>query len=495
MNRNMAAKALAVLMGICFLFPSAAQAQQDGSFAPHIPGHGSVSLVGMNGEMTTESLLTKDHSLGGAQTDCASLGIGPCAQDAPDAGISHVFAWSVLPLCNKQNSGYCVSSVNIYKSGENPKPASYIGQSEGNKFRAQPSYNLPEGGGALVFNAPGVPHSGGATTYAVVASYVSFCSGPSYKCVYNSFYLNVQPFTSNGRNQTSYIGAEKFDFSPGTRVGVTLQVPESVGGWFAGRLLDPTLTITPLKGEHGFIQMQVDAEALDVNRISASVPNDSYTPHMKALNIPPDGIVAIESGSDEAINFVEELRPFVSDKSTGRQSVWQLKAIFIQNSICYPTGQVNGLVTTNAVGYSWNPPVFSDGFLNYKMAGLHYNKDGTIAHGTYDLIMRSDVARCLYGFSNAPISASVQIIAADGTNENIATSVVAERDGWLKIAAYGFTFSSPTARVKIQVAKGTSSIGQTKQPRSTLVCQKGSKKVKISGMKPQCPKGWKKAAN
>lgn len=494
MIRKIVSKALAVLIGIFVLFPNAAQAQQDGSFAPHIPGNATVSLVGMNGEMTTESNLIKDHNLGGAQTDCAALGSGPCAENAPDAGISHVLAWAVLPLCNEKNSGYCVSSVDIYKTGQTPKPAKYLGQSQGNKFKAQPEYNLPEGGGPLVFDAADVPHAGGGTTYAVIASYVLFCNGPSYKCMYNSFYLNVQPFTSNGTNPTSYIGAEKFDFTSGTRVSVTLQMPDSVGGWFAGRVLDPNLNISPLKGHTGFIEMHLDAAALDVNRISANVPNDSFTPQMKALNIPPDGGAAIESGSAKAITFVDELRPFVSDRSTGRQAIWQLKAIFIENAICYPPDQVNGLVTTNAVGYSWNPPAFQDGFLNYKMAGLHYNKDGSLAHGTYDLIMRSDVARCLYDFSNAPLSATVQIIAADGKNEEVATSVVSEKDGWLKIAAYGFTFSSPTARVKIQGEKSKNSSGAAKQTLGTLTCQKGSKKVKVSGNRPQCPKGWKKVA-
>lgn len=68
--------------------------------------------------------------------------------------------------------------------------------------------------------------------------------------------------------------------------------------------------------------------------------------------------------------------------------------------------------------------------------------------GTYDLVLRSDAARCLYGFSSAPVSATVTIAGANG-NENLATTVVAEKNGWLKMKAAGFTFSEKNIKVKL----------------------------------------------
>jgi hypothetical protein len=38
-------------------------------------------------------------------------------------------------------------------------------------------------------------------------------------------------------------------------------------------------------------------------------------------------------------------------------------------------------------------------------------------------------------------------------SKNIATTVVSEKNGWLKMAAYGFTFSKKTIQVKITKAK------------------------------------------
>jgi hypothetical protein len=62
--------------------------------------------------------------------------------------------------------------------------------------------------------------------------------------------------------------------------------------------------------------------------------------------------------------------------------------------------------------------------------------------------MRSDTARCLYGFSKAPLSATVSVTNDKG-NKTMATTVVSEKNGWLKMAAYGFTFSKKTIKVKI----------------------------------------------
>jgi hypothetical protein len=76
----------------------------------------------------------------------------------------------------------------------------------------------------------------------------------------------------------------------------------------------------------------------------------------------------------------------------------------------------------------------------------------TEALGTYDLVMRSDVARCVYGFSKAPVSATIQVVGSGG-EEKVATTIVSEKNGWLKLAAYGFTFSEKEIRVTLDQVK------------------------------------------
>jgi hypothetical protein len=115
-------------------------------------------------------------------------------------------------------------------------------------------------------------------------------------------------------------------------------------------------------------------------------------------------------------------------------------------------GGTTGLFTSNAMIFSGVPPAFRDGTFSYTVAGLHYKPDGaTPVEGTYDFIIQSDVARCLFGYSNAPISATVQVFGENG-EQKVATTLVSEKDGWLRLSASGFTFSANEVRVAIKQA-------------------------------------------
>jgi hypothetical protein len=104
--------------------------------------------------------------------------------------------------------------------------------------------------------------------------------------------------------------------------------------------------------------------------------------------------------------------------------------------------------------------------------------------------MRSDAARCIYGFSKAPISASISIVSADGNND-VATTVAAEKDGWLSLSANNFQFSSPIIQVKFtQEAPVATAKPAAKQ--TTITCVKGKTTKKVTAAKPVCPKGYVK---
>jgi hypothetical protein len=135
------------------------------------------------------------------------------------------------------------------------------------------------------------------------------------------------------------------------------------------------------------------------------------------------------------------------------------------------------------MAYDGGAPKFQNGFLNYQVAGLHYQPDGTtLVQGSYDLVIRSEVARCLYGFSRAPLSAKISVVGVG--DKSIATTIVSEKNGWLKLAAYGFTFSKKTLRVKVTKAK---------PKRITCVSVADPTQIKkVKAVKPKCPKGYKK---
>jgi hypothetical protein len=117
--------------------------------------------------------------------------------------------------------------------------------------------------------------------------------------------------------------------------------------------------------------------------------------------------------------------------------------------------------------------------------------------------MRSDTARCLYNFTDAPLSATVSISYPDGAEAKIATTTLREKNGWLHLGAYGFTFSSPTLRVKLsgvpktlpQPKASTNTPSQSSAPKAknfTIMCVKGKVTTKIVTPKQQCPTGWKR---
>ena len=186
------------------------------------------------------------------------------------------------------------------------------------------------------------------------------------------------------------------------------------------------------------------------------------------------------------------------DKAAAMPTQWRLGTMTDNGS-----GQVRecldkekalaGVVTTNSTMYLDGPPVFKDDTLDYKVASTHFEADGTtVFKGTYELIMSSSVARCIYKFTAAPISATVSITSENG-EANAATTVVNEKNGWLKLGAYGFTFSSPTVRVKLAQEKIIPKASVTvPAKKSSITCVKGKTSKKVTAVNPKCPTGYKK---
>ncbi len=157
-------------------------------------------------------------------------------------------------------------------------------------------------------------------------------------------------------------------------------------------------------------------------------------------------------------------------------------------------GKVLGIVSTNATAFESTAPKFSDGQLAYKVSGLHFQPDKKTENlGTYDLVINSEVARCLYGFTKAPISASVSITG--GADQKIATTVVGEKNGWLKLAAYGFTYSEKVLSVKLSQEAPAATPSSTSKPsvakKTTITCVKGKTTKKVTAVAPKCPSGFK----
>jgi hypothetical protein len=153
---------------------------------------------------------------------------------------------------------------------------------------------------------------------------------------------------------------------------------------------------------------------------------------------------------------------------------------------CFTKGPgIKGIVATNATVYSEGPPEYSDNNLQYKVAAPHLRPDDSDFRGSYNLVMRSDVARCVYGFNSAPIKATINVINSAGGN-SIATTTISEKNNWLSLSAFNFTFSSPTIKVNLS---------QAKNQKYSITCFKGKTIKKVTSTKPKCPTGFKLKTN
>lgn len=304
-----------------------------------------------------------------------------------------------------------------------------------------------------------------------------------------------------------------------------MKLSQPVSGWLHGRMLDAESVIT--KAADGDQLLSIKGKPVVVPGIQAWFKKDSYPsalqkyfnsipktqvdasgmgwPSISGINNGSDGlpysILKEGFGYDEGgFKQVSAWIDGVGDKATFAPTVWAFRSIqSSQYSSCMKGSEsLSGIVTTNSTMYIGNPPTFNqaDQTLDYKVMAPHYLPDGSEFKGSYDLLIKSDVARCIYKFSSAPISASVSIVSSDGTSQ-IATVVVGERNGWLTLSAKGFTFSAPTLRVKLsqksaKVDPAPAVASKAEAKKTTISCVKGQVTQKVTAVKPACPAGFKK---
>jgi len=331
-------------------------------------------------------------------------------------------------------------------------------------------------------------------------------------------------------------------FPAGFKFSLKIRLKSEPIGWIHGRISSPSISI--VKGTTGSTLMTVEASPVIVpifftdgawSALTPKVKQWWQTDFAKFMVAPGNEGAGTASGSnpenpsqnipnevifmnphpygDFSMSTIKTLSSEVADKSVAAPSTWSFHTLedlgLGGTNPCIATGSgLKGIVTTNSTAYAAGAPTFENGNLDYKVASLHYLKDGSVFHGTYDLIMRSDVARCLYKFTSAPISATISVLSEDGSSQVTSTSVN-EKSGWLYLSANGFTFSSPTVKVKLTqeasapvaspspsstpVAQASTSPVAPKVPaKSTITCVKGKTTKTVTAVKPTCPAGYKK---
>jgi hypothetical protein len=303
---------------------------------------------------------------------------------------------------------------------------------------------------------------------------------------------------------------QRQDFPPNYRFGLTIKVGNKLAGWFHGRIYRPVLSIT--SGSVGQL-IQIDALPVLVPSILKKVPTSEISQELRAY-LSQDrqfgegsGYLMPGSSGKDAIDQAALWLPLIKDTATKSLQYWSFRTLNMGGEsqdvqrCSNGSSDISGIVTTNALTYSAGPPAYNknEGSLDYKVLAPHYTSKGDLAVGTYDLLLKSEVARCIYGFSKAPIQGSISIVNESGQS-NVATTIINEKNGWLYMSANGFTYSSPTVKIKLSqeaevVVTPTPTPSASAKPvvkTVTITCIKGKTSKKVTAAKPKCPAGYKK---
>jgi hypothetical protein len=450
---------------------------------------------------------------------CHSLTKDDCATS------SEIFGTAILPVCGEVLEN-CIVGLKIFKSGEQVESAKYVKNVAGFTYPTEPGIGNPRGATPSLWESS-LSNAGGVGKY-VVSPHINFMVRNGV-LTYSNFSANVFPYTDkygsnfrpaeiqikteNGYRASNHDNGEntgndqcvatdvgwcayRADFAAGTRVELDLKLSNKVTGWLHGRLTSPEIAVNPIDGQFNSVaiagnpvEIPMMYAALEVGKASAEVQSVLSDPNHSSGGLHGrEEWRRYNSDDPRSRTLITALASSVKDTAAETYTSWQIKSITDHgdsHGCLSDTSRLVGLVTTNAMAYSGAAPEWKNNSLAYEVAGLHFMPDGkTAVEGTYDLAIRSDVARCLYGFSKAPISATINVTGANGETKT-ATTVVSEKDGWLKLAAYGFTFSSPTISVKLSQAKAPA-------VKTTITCVKGKLTKKVTAVNASCPAGYKK---
>jgi hypothetical protein len=422
---------------------------------------------------------------------CPSITKGPCATALASTkdGFEGTF---VAPVCEKRSDENCIEWISIHPVDQPASPATLIRSIEGGKTPQIAKYGLPKGGTTSLWSQPGQTHKGADTTYAATlrmeVNLDRSSSRPHAFFSLDSYNLQVKPYQEitgpyephscdeykNGSQTIVGCGGlpeecawtgngicgKEVGFPEGSKVTVSFRIDSKTTGWFAGRVQDPNISIKKISAKQLRIQISGQPSSVPVAR--------GHMPTAKASKKIIDGLrsclasnknnscwTGLYAASDWGMDYVEAFRREFADTATYTRDVWSMRTVNSGSLGPCAAGESRliGVVSTNSMAYQAEPPQFKNGFINYQVAGMHRLPDGKeLALGRYDLVIRSDFARCLYRLSRLPISASISVVNDKG-KKTFATTTVQDKNGWLKLSAQNFTFSKKTIKVKITKAK------------------------------------------
>lgn len=459
----------------------------------------------------------------------------------------------------------CIENVRIVRTnGETIKGefSTYMPTTSKAVVKGDSARGLPSGWNPSIWTFPGVTHEGG-NEFLVFPGIYTWNTSTAEPSKHLQLFVNIFPISrvsspvthlpaqmikrSSGPEtrgheiQTDecplWLGnfqcAKPWAFPEGIRLALTVKTSGQLDGWIHGRITEPNISAEKfgsglaIEIEAGTTKVPVFgiwkkyAEVKPETKVlldslrgkqKGTIYNDRDLKIWDRTGPTPYEKLVVQHDLDEyREGTFKEFLAWLSesdDKAIATKSQWALYTRQDQSNSKLATCSaenpgVDGIVSTNATNYLSEPPIFDEATqsLNYKVASPHYDKSGKENLGTYDLIINSKLARCIYNYTSAPVQASVSIINAAG-EQLVTTSTLSEKNGWLRLSVKGFTFSAPTVRVKLTQEAEAPAVAPTPiatpaakpavAKKITITCVKGKTSKKVTAVKPVCPSGFKK---
>jgi len=477
--------------------------------------------------------------------------------------------YALMPPCKTASEVDCIESIYAVAPGSPARIKGIYKESIPEKvvhpFKADPENGLPQGSVSGVWEIPNVKHGGGSTNFVAIVSRVGsikregakwvaqppgsdpWGSGDFRAAIYPVNVIRDSGYKANvsriyqqpdGRNSMAidHPGQLPFDvcaivgdgvcalrqsFPADVKVGMVIRFSKVINGWMHGRIDSPEIDYELTN--YG-TRVDMKGESIRVPVVGGWVEPSAFTAEEKQK----DPFLASGQGQStypgssgsHAMMMLNAWTRVLKDTAAANPTQWIFynlpqRDIDSANSCIKNSSTLAGFVTTNSTTYTATPPVYNErtGTLDYQVASPHFLPDGKVFLGRYNLYIDSKVARCIYKFSAAPVSATVSVTSSDGAQQNIATTIVNENNGWIHLSAVGFTFSSPTLKVKLtqdvnavvaapspsaKPSAGAEPVPQISVApvikKSTITCIKGKVTKKVTAVSPKCPVGYKKKA-
>lgn len=461
-----------------------------------------------NGE--TESSITKIDQIGISNGLPYLYGDQLCDSlqdpDCQNAKVG-ILADLILPKCERTESIDCIESLKVKFKDTELLSAEFFGYTKGEEVIIKNEVQSLSGKSSSIYS---VRHGNDIDRYFLVTTKLSALLAKRADLTYEKiqfpyFGIDITEIELSSGNDCLAIYQDECvskAASSSTFIEVTLRMSTSPPNWLAGRMSGPSVEVSEiLQGK----RVKLSGESVEVPKIYGDVSPSAFYKYTAGYPNSYISKLASENGNLDiqlglALMYAKDIFKELKEKSDEIETRWSLNGSSRFTAFCSQRLQVDclqggngpcidsaenfgGVLATNAMTFSRNPPQIIDGEIQYLLASPHFLPDGKTTSGSFDLEISAKALRCIYSLPNLPLAAEISVVTSDG-RPKIASTSFTEKNGVAKIIVKNFSYSTPKIKLRFtQIPKQIS-----------ITCSKGKLKKVISASKSTCPKGYKKTA-